>query len=578
MSKRPTPILNQPSLIPIAGNFDRKPRTLDRDVTTIGRARGSDLSIESNEVSTLHCIIYRSPEGFRLRDCGSRTGTRVNGHSTKNALLHDGDIINLGSFSFEFRQPPALFPMDGQRLDPVKVEHWKTSRRRLAKRALRLRYQVQHAGPSPKEREYDQKANLLKDKIRCYDHRLGELEEAEDELTRERDQLEREIKAQRNRVQQIEKGLADRLADADRQIHERWQEFQQRCSAEEAKAPHEASESAARTTTNTELQAQRERLQCAEADLNREREKLANDRREFSVMKEQGVLEREKNHADIDAPRAALVQQEANLRIQKTELMRMMGDIKRMQEDLRRQAKPDVRALHEEIERLKRANNELQSQPGDTQSLRDENDHLRAQLRQLDEMRSEIGLLHDELEKTEARPQHAEEAAPSGDTHADVVLAAENEQLKCLLAKKSGLLDKLDREQPMADKSESDLGRYESELNTFRRQLESDRAKLNKEVEILCERNQELDEVVREMEMEMSKERAELARERIRLERVREEVRADMERMQRELAARDSMAPVQKLREEMMQKQAGGSSKDKALIDRLRGMRALTEK
>src|SRR5258708_346375 len=172
MQHRRDVILNQPALIPIAGNFDRKPRTLDRDVTTIGRARGTDLCLEANEISTLHCIIYRTPEGYRIRDCNSRCGTRINGESVKTGLLHDADIINLGPFSFEFHLPAALFPKDGVRLDPLMVEHWKASRRRFAELALKLRKRSRSA--SPREHEWAQKAHLLKDKIRCYDQRLGE--------------------------------------------------------------------------------------------------------------------------------------------------------------------------------------------------------------------------------------------------------------------------------------------------------------------------------------------------------------------------------------------------------------------
>src|SRR5881397_329787 len=112
MQSRRAATLNQPALIPIAGNYDRKPRSLDRDVTSIGRARGSDLCLEANEISTLHCLIYRTLEGYRIRDCNSRTGTRVNGESIKNHLLHDGDIINLGPFSFEIRSPATLFSKD----------------------------------------------------------------------------------------------------------------------------------------------------------------------------------------------------------------------------------------------------------------------------------------------------------------------------------------------------------------------------------------------------------------------------------------------------------------------------------
>jgi hypothetical protein len=84
----------------------------------------------------------------------------------------------------------------------------------------------------------------------------------------------------------------------------------------------------------------------------------------------------------------------------------------------------------------------------------------------------------------------------------------------------------------------------------------------------LRERNKELDEAIREMEMEMSKERAELARERMRLERVREEVKSDSERLQRELQVRDTLGPVQKLRDELTGKQPAKGEKP---ADRLRG-------
>src|SRR5476651_666153 len=138
MQNRRDVIVTHPALIPVAGNCDRKPRILDREVTTIGRARGSDLCLEANEISTLHCIIYRSADGYRIRDCNSRCGTRINGESVKIGVLHDADIVNLGPISFEFRLPPALFPRDGVKLDPIQVEHWKVSRRKLAQLAIKM--------------------------------------------------------------------------------------------------------------------------------------------------------------------------------------------------------------------------------------------------------------------------------------------------------------------------------------------------------------------------------------------------------------------------------------------------------
>ena len=243
--------------------------------------------------------------------------------------------------------------------------------------------------------------------------------------------------------------------------------------------------------------------------------------------------------------------------------MRMMGDVKKMQEDLRKQSRADVRALQDQLQSVQTENAELRAA---VQHLEQNTPPPAAGadvVRQIEDLRAEVQLLSDELDSKEAvlleiqqRPAIPPDSA---------ALVEENERLQKQLAE-------LSKKNGQAPKTENDLERYEAELNDFRRQLEGDRNKLNKEVEMLRERNKELDEAIREMEMEMSKERAELARERMRLERVREEVKGDAERLQRELAVRDSMAPVQKLRDELAQKQPAGKT-DKPLNDRLRTMR-----
>jgi pSer/pThr/pTyr-binding forkhead associated (FHA) protein len=566
---------NQPALIPIAGNYDRKPRSIDRDVTTIGRARGTDLCLEANEISTLHCVIYRTADGYRIRDCSSRCGTRINGDTVKTGLLHDGDIVNLGPFSFEFRAPPALFPGDSVRLDPIRVEHWKESRRRLALRAIKMRKRLQ--GGSPREQEWMQKGHLLKEKIRSYDQRLGELESAEEELTQERQQLAKEIEAHRRHVQSVEHQLSERLAQADQEIRKRWQEFQQRCQVEETRAAGRAPTPPRETLhdgsvpSNQEAVEKHQRMRDLEEQYSRRQEQMQRVQKEFITMKEQWVQ-------DQTTLSTGLEMQQAVLDEKKLVLMRMMGELKKMQEDLRRQAKPDVQALHAEIERLRRENADLRglASQSDTHALLEENESLRTRVQHLEEqpgdagqladLRAEIDLLREELD-------HKEKALDNLSQHGSQAqsMRTENELLKKLLEEKNLAMDLLVQKTKVAPKSENDLERYETELNEFRRQLETDRAKFNAEVEMLRDRNKELDEAIREMEMEMSKERAELGRERMRLERVREEVKADAERLQRELSVRDSMAPVQKLRDELNGKQAAG--KTKSVNDRLRTMR-----
>jgi hypothetical protein len=59
----------------------------------------------------------------------------------------------------------------------------------------------------------------------------------------------------------------------------------------------------------------------------------------------------------------------------------------------------------------------------------------------------------------------------------------------------------------------------------------------------------------------------------MRLDRLREEVRTEMERMQREAGVRESLAPVQRLREEMNVKKGVAGQPDKRLNERLKGLR-----
>lgn len=599
MQQRRDLSLNHPALIPVAGNHDKKARSLDREVTTIGRARGSDLCLEANEISTLHCLIFRTSDGYRIRDCNSRCGTRVNGESVKTHLLHDTDIVNLGPFSFEFRLPPSLFPNDAARPDPVKVEHLKRSRQKLALLALKMRKRQQ--GGSPREQEWAQKANLLKDKIRSYDQRLNELEEAEKELTDERQQLEREGEEQRRRVQEVETNFAKRLAQADEEIRDKWQAFQQRCRSEEVRAiPTAAADQAPKESMEAlnrlqqELNTKREKLHKLEQNLTRQKEQWQREHQEFSTMKEQWVNDQAKGTAVMEEQQLSLTQKEAAIRLQKAELQRMMGDIKKMQEDLRKQAKPDIRALQDEIGRITRENAELRNHASnaandaEVQAILEENDRLRRELnskstsivnddivKQLDDLRAEIALLSEELQNKDQLIQEIQHHSTDSSHDAELErLRIENGMLKLRLEVKGSEVDPAGHSVPQPPKGEDDLERYENELNDYRRELDGDRDKLNREVEMLRERNKELDEAVREMEMEMSKERAELGRERIRLERVREEVKNDMERLQRELAVRDSMAPVQKLRDEIAQKKAGAGAKpEKTVNDRLRTIR-----
>jgi chromosome segregation ATPase len=545
---------NVPVLMPLHGNADRRPRPLDRAVTTLGRARGCDLCLEATDVSTLHCLLFRTADGFRIRDCNSRTGTRVNGTLVQISALHDGDVLHIGPFSFELKLPHTPPSSGLRRLDARKVRHWQDSRRRLAEHALRLRRRLHELGRAPlgaAEAELRSEADQLHKQAQEYASRLSELEEAERALDRERE-------AFRARVQEIEGELAGRLDEVEQQVRARWQEFQQRCKAEEVQLRERvhaqlagASPSPQASADGTAAPVDRERLLAAQA------EALRRERKEFDGMRQHFETGQANARASLEQREAALAQQETALRRQRGEIGRMIGDLRQLQEDLRRQQKPDVRGLTEENERLRRAVAELErraaqhAEPGP----------------ELEVARAENELLHQLLKERESRLEELEQqcAAAAAVASADEAesLRADNARLKHRLAENDEIMEELrDRAAPRPPKAASELERYEAELNEYRKQLEADRAKLTAEIERARGRNQELDEATRDMEIEFSRERAEIARERIRMERMREEIKADMEKMQRELSMRESLAPVQRLRDEIAQKKVGGRPGD----------------
>jgi pSer/pThr/pTyr-binding forkhead associated (FHA) protein len=97
----------QPALILLFGSAGKKHRLLDRDAIIIGRARGCDLGLDAPDVSSVHCVVSRGPSGFHLRDCQSRSGTKHNGNAVRETLLRDGDLLQIGPFSFRVHLPTS---------------------------------------------------------------------------------------------------------------------------------------------------------------------------------------------------------------------------------------------------------------------------------------------------------------------------------------------------------------------------------------------------------------------------------------------------------------------------------------
>jgi hypothetical protein len=235
---------SQPALVVTYGNTTRKHRPLDRDVLVLGRAPSCDVSLVSPEVAPVHCLIHRIADGWCIRDCsGGRHATRVNGRTIHEEMLHDGDVVQIGTFTFEARLPaarptpaPGCTPIVDDRV-AARVKHLLRSRRNLVRLALRLRQRARRGNPvAPSLAELERQAECLRGLQRDYqtllleyESRLAEVEKAEREICDERAAFERECTERRTRLEKAEHEMARRQVAAEAQMRQRWEECQQRC-------------------------------------------------------------------------------------------------------------------------------------------------------------------------------------------------------------------------------------------------------------------------------------------------------------------------------------------------------------
>jgi hypothetical protein len=71
---------------------------LTRELTTIGRGEGVDISLEDPSVSRLHAEVIRRGPWVYVSDLGlSVNGTRVNGRPVGKRVLQEGDVVSFGT-------------------------------------------------------------------------------------------------------------------------------------------------------------------------------------------------------------------------------------------------------------------------------------------------------------------------------------------------------------------------------------------------------------------------------------------------------------------------------------------------
>lgn len=88
--------------IRIRGEAVERSVPLNKQTTSVGRARDNDICIVARESSRRHCLIERGDAGFRVVDLESRNGILVNGQMVREHALVHGDSIQIGTVVLEF--------------------------------------------------------------------------------------------------------------------------------------------------------------------------------------------------------------------------------------------------------------------------------------------------------------------------------------------------------------------------------------------------------------------------------------------------------------------------------------------
>lgn len=310
----------RPTLIVQHGNTPRKYRRLEKEVLVLGRAPGCDLSLEAPEVAPVHCVIVRAADGWRVRDCTGRGGTRLNGSSVQDAVLCDEDVLQVGSFSFAFHLPPERRPaIDAGRLQ--------RSRQSFARLALRLRGRLRKAAAevaarveerlAARQDELDRQAEELDALRNDLDARIGE-------MRRTRQEIAEESVALIKRHERVEKELAERQAE-----HERAD-----------------AESAGDAPRRLEIRA-RELGHYADT-LRRGRRRLDDHEKILAARRAEWLHEQQEASAQHARQIAEIAREETLLREQRSEVVRLMSE---MRQPRRR---PDADTPRQENERLHR--------------------------------------------------------------------------------------------------------------------------------------------------------------------------------------------------------------------------------
>jgi len=83
-------------------NSDFKEYALEREVTTIGKAKFVHIKVKGMFLSGIQAKIVKEGAVFSVMNIGRKGKTLVNGEPVGNALLRNGDLLSIGKSTFRF--------------------------------------------------------------------------------------------------------------------------------------------------------------------------------------------------------------------------------------------------------------------------------------------------------------------------------------------------------------------------------------------------------------------------------------------------------------------------------------------
>jgi pSer/pThr/pTyr-binding forkhead associated (FHA) protein len=85
---------------------------LTKAETVVGRHMSCDLRLPLPDVSRRHCRFVFVDRCWQVFDLNSLNGIFVNGERVTHSVLHNGDAVRLGSFTFNVEMQPATVPLN----------------------------------------------------------------------------------------------------------------------------------------------------------------------------------------------------------------------------------------------------------------------------------------------------------------------------------------------------------------------------------------------------------------------------------------------------------------------------------